>query len=397
MAIYVTNWGDNVTINGGAGNDTVTLTSSAKKNLISYEAGDGNDIIYGFKKTSTLSILGNSYSTTKIGADIIVTADDGKITLSGAASLSAATIKGVKSLDGLKLSGTTVTVSKASLNAKNVTVSDGYTLKLGSNVTKSTTKNAWSYSNSTATYQQTKSAGYTLEDNAISYSKKSTSTLATVKGAKSKSGLSVSGNVIKLKNSALTSKVTVSGGYEFDFASDYTKSSITGSNSNDIITARGKNISINGGKGNDTIKILGTGLVKGGAGADIINGSSGKDSLYGEAGNDKLYGGKGNDSLWGGAGNDTLYCDSGNDTFIYKPGEGTDTIFDYQSGDMLKILKSNGKEGGAFSSSSFKNGNLTLEISGGGSVVFDGVSKSSSFNINGDIYKISGNKLAARK
>ena len=60
---------------------------------------------------------------------------------------------------------------------------------------------------------------------------------------------------------------------------------------------------------------------------------------------------------------------------------------------MLKILKSNGKDGGSFTNSSFKNGNLTLALDGGGHVVFSGVNTSDTFNINGTTYKISGGKL----
>ena len=44
-------------------------------------------------------------------------------------------------------------------------------------------------------------------------------------------------------------------------------------------------------------------------------------------------------SLIGGSGYSSITGGAGKDTFIYKPGEGTDKIFDYQNGDMLKILK----------------------------------------------------------
>ena len=325
-------------------------------------------------------------------AGYTLASDAKSITYSKKATTTLATVTGVKSLKGLKVSGKVVTVSKASLSTSKVTLSgDGYTLKLGSDVSKSTTKNAWSLSNSTATYKQTSSAGYSLASNSksITYAKTSaTNTLATVKGAKSKSGLSVSDNVIILKKSALSNKVTVSGSYEFDFASDYKKATITGSSSSDTITARGSNIKLNGGAGADSLS--------GGSSNDSINGGAGNDVIYGNKGKDTLVGGNGNDSLWGGAGNDSLYGGAGNDTFIYKPGEGTDTIFDYSSGDLLQILKSDGKAGGSFTSSSFKSGNLTLSIDGGGSVIFNGVSKSNSFNINGDSYKISGSKLVQK-
>jgi len=109
----------------------------------------------------------------------------------GTSNKTLVTVKGVKSIKRLSLNKNVVTVSKASLSNKNVTVSDGYTLKLGSDVTKPKTKKAtWSLKSSTATYNQTTQAGYSLENNSIVYSKAATAkTLATVKGVKSKSGL----------------------------------------------------------------------------------------------------------------------------------------------------------------------------------------------------------------
>ena len=113
-----------------------------------------------------------------------------------------------------------------------------------------------------------------------------------------------------------------------------------------------------------------------------ITGNKLANSIVGGSGNDTLYGGQGNDTLWGGKGNDSLYG-----------GDGKDRIFDYQSGDMLKILKSNGKDGGTFKSSKYSGGDLTLTINGGGTVIFDGVSQGDKFNINGKTYTLSGSKL----
>ena len=100
-----------------------------------------------------------------------------------------------------------------------------------------------------------------------------------------------------------------------------------------------------------------------------------------------IYSGKGNDSLWGG---------KGDDTFIFCAGDGSDKIFDYQSGDMLKILKSDGTTNGKFTKSKFSGGTLSLTISGGGSVLFDNVTKSTAFIINNKSYKISGSKLVKK-
>ena len=219
----VYSYGERTIINTGEGNDSI-YNDYCWDGIINYSSGDGNDVIYGFNNNRiTLSISGSSYSTEKSGDDIIVTVDDGKITLVGSANnfddnkikftkpvetnswnLSGTTatygdlitVKGVKSLDGINLSGTTVTISKASLGTSKVTISDGYTLALADNVSESTAKQSWSLSGTTATYKQTTTAGYSIADNVITYNKKATKTLATVTGVKSTKGLSVSGNVV---------------------------------------------------------------------------------------------------------------------------------------------------------------------------------------------------------
>ena len=126
-----------------------------------------------------------------------------------------------------------------------------------------------------------------------------------------------------------------------------------------------------------------------------MSGTTAANKLFGGTGNDLLKGGKGNDTLWGGSGNDSLYGGSGKDTFIYKPGEGTDTIFDYESGDMLKILNADGSQG-KFKKSKYSGGDLTLTINGGGKVVFDNVSTGDKFNINGTNYTIKGKSLVSK-
>lgn len=126
-----------------------------------------------------------------------------------------------------------------------------------------------------------------------------------------------------------------------------------------------------------------------------ILGNDGNDKLYGDAGNDILLGGKGNDSLWGGAGNDSLWGDASNDTFIYTVNEGTDKIFDYADGDMLKIFNTDGSDG-FFKSSKYSGGDLTLTINGGGKIIFDDVASTTKFNINGLSYNISGSKLVKK-
>ena len=165
----------------------------------------------------------------------------------------------------------------------------------------------------------------------------------------------------------------------------------------DSITNHGDKVSIVCGAGNDSVLSFGSKVtIDGGAGNDTLRGGDGNDSIAGGSGNDKIYGGAGKDTLWGGAGNDSLWGGSGNDTFIYQAGSGTDTIFDYKSGDMLKILKSNGYSGGKYTKSKFSGGTLSLTISGGGNVIFENVTAATTFNINDNSYKVSGSKLVKR-
>lgn len=108
---YIENWNANVSVDAGAGNDIIINNSSgnnstvfggvgndyidnryAQNTLFKYKSGDGNDLIQGFDKTSTLSIAASKYSTVENGDDVIVTVGKGKITLQGAASLSAVNI-----------------------------------------------------------------------------------------------------------------------------------------------------------------------------------------------------------------------------------------------------------------------------------------------------------------
>ena len=110
----------------------------------------------------------------------------------------------------------------------------------------------------------------------------------------------------------------------------------------------------------------------------MIYGGKGNDKLYGEAGKDSLFGGKGNDSLWGGA---------GDDTFIYASGDGKDVIFGFEDNDLLKIT-------GAFSASYNKSEKeLYFKVDSTADALTLKDFTATTFNVNGDTYKISGKKL----
>ena len=85
------------------------------------------------------------------------------------------------------------------------------------------------------------------------------------------------------------------------------------------------------GRGGDDI-LFGLGgddVILGGKGKDIIRGGGGKDNLNGGAGDDVIAGDKGRDILKGGA---------GEDRFVFKLGDGKDTITDFKDDvDLLRL------------------------------------------------------------
>ncbi|NEQ88574.1 MAG: hypothetical protein F6K26_54290, partial [Moorea sp. SIO2I5] len=124
--------------------------------------------------------------------------------------------------------------------------------------------------------------------------------------------------------------------------------SLEGSSGNDLLDGGAGNDTLNGGDNSDTLHggegddILDGGtngdLLKGGAGNDTLNGGENSDTLYGGDGNDILVGGNGDDMLEGGLGDDTLLGGVGSDTYVLNPGEGTDTVNDFQNGiDFFKL------------------------------------------------------------
>ena len=72
-------------------------------------------------------------------------------------------------------------------------------------------------------------------------------------------------------------------------------------------------------------------ILFGGTGADNLVGDSKNDHLYGMDGRDTLMGYDGDDYLEGDAGDDILKGGAGNDTYMYKPGDGADTITDTET------------------------------------------------------------------
>ena len=136
---------------------------------------------------------------------------------------------------------------------------------------------------------------------------------------------------------------------------------IQGTEGDDSISAYLKDMTIQGGSGNDWLYgSSGADKLYGGAGNDTLSGSDGNDLLDGGNGNDKLEGGSGNDYLDGGVGNDELTGGYGDDTYIFGLGYGHDTISDSEGLSTIRFVEGISPENLKLAKSDNWNLSLTL-------------------------------------
>ncbi|CAK0742596.1 serralysin [uncultured Gammaproteobacteria bacterium] len=83
--------------------------------------------------------------------------------------------------------------------------------------------------------------------------------------------------------------------------------------------------------------LAGTQVKLGGTGNDTLAGTAGNDVLFSDGGNDTLNAGAGDDVLSGGVGTDALNGGLGDDTYLFRRGEGQDTIADTGGQDRLLL------------------------------------------------------------
>ena len=134
---------------------------------------------------------------------------------------------------------------------------------------------------------------------------------------------------------------TLNGAYGNDY--------LAGGAGNDSMTGFYGKDTLWGGDGDDTLwGGYDDDLLQGGAGKDSLEGHGGHDTLYGGAGNDKLLGGDGHDKLYGEAGNDNLNGGGGHDTLYggadndtLAGGDGNDLLYGEAGNDTLTGGKGN--------------------------------------------------------
>lgn len=78
--------------------------------------------------------------------------------------------------------------------------------------------------------------------------------------------------------------------------------------------------------------------IDGGHGNDENHGGTGSNTIDGGGNDDSLFGGESDDSIVSGTGNDNLTGGGGNDRFNYSPGDGDDTITDFNAGNTGTLI-----------------------------------------------------------
>ena len=355
----ISNSGENVSIEGGKGNDKISLVSGSENTFISYNAGDGNDTISGFNSDDTLSISGGKYHLmiNTVFNDVIIAVNNSFVLLQNAAALSSINVDGTLAdvEDILTINNSMpfpviiedeteiIDASKRTLpiiiggshfdnsivgGKGNDTLSGGggdNTLTGGAGndefdctrgnyiITDYTEKD---YIRFSYDYED-----YEIDGKDLIFNFDNGNSLTVIKGA---------GKVI---NSNLGINCYVTGALL-----DAKQKSATISADTNIFNATpySKLVTINGSMVEGEIEIIGNKKAN-----RIIAGN--KDTT--------LNGGKGNDTLWGG---------DGEDVFVYAKGDGKDVINNYSTGDEINLSRN-----ATIKDAYMKSGNAVIKIDSG--------------------------------
>jgi Ca2+-binding RTX toxin-like protein len=308
---------DKLSVNMGAGNDTVRIGNIAAIHTL--VGGDGTDTLISTAAiTTTTGANISGFEAVSVGA-VSVALPTATNTLSGVTFTSTG-----GTVTGLAAGG----VITQEAGGTNTVVNTGWT-----GAADALTVN-FGTATSTALTAQSLTATLALEEVTINNLQLSTDVSARTVGA--------TGDALKTLNvnSAGAAPVIIAGG-----GAALTKVNAAGVGGNVTISAivATAGSELIGGSGND--------ILAGAAGVDTLTGGAGNDSLTGAAGNDVLSGGLGADTLAGGVGVDALTGGDGADVFSFganatglleSSAAAMDTISDFVSGsDRILTSQSN--------------------------------------------------------
>jgi len=326
------------TVNGGAGNDSITMGAAAAAESVN--AGAGNDTIIfaahlsntdtinggdGTDKLSTTAALAEGYTApttatiTNVETLILSTAGSADTTLTTAnlstgintVQLAAGTATGTYGIIGP--AGTlNVVVNGGTLGGALTLTDTGTATSDVANLSNTRTTATTDVLNG----KNLVSVGYETLNIAVG-SGNGPQTIGTI-GVTADTGGTTTVNFTGANAVSTTGAIT---------ANVINASGLTGAAALTMGVAAVGVTSITGSANADTLRGDASSTIDGGAGNDSITGGSGNDNLSGGAGNDTITAAAGNDVINGGAGNDTLVL--GGDLAVgdvIDGGDGTDTL-----------------------------------------------------------------------
>jgi Ca2+-binding RTX toxin-like protein len=285
-----------VTVDGGAGNDTI-LGSNGNDTLL---GGDGNDFIDGNQGSDT-ALLG--------AGDDVFNWDpgDGSDTVDGGAGNDTLVFNGANIAEKMDISanGSHVRLTR---DVANITMD----LNAIETISINAKGGADNITVNDLTGTGVKQVNIDLGVNGVGDTAADT---VTVKGTNAVDAIQIAGSGTSVSVTGLPATVAMTNA----------------EGANDSLVVQGLG-------GNDTISAAGlaAGVVK-----LTIDGGAGNDTITGSQGDDTLLGGDGNDLVIGGRGSDVALLGAGTDTFVWNPGDGSDTVDGGAGTDTLQFNGAN--------------------------------------------------------
>jgi Ca2+-binding RTX toxin-like protein len=125
-------------------------------------------------------------------------------------------------------------------------------------------------------------------------------------------------------------------------------------------------IVVDGGNGNDTIRIDQANGAFTATKPTRIDGQNGDDTIIGGSGNELLVGGRGDDFVDGNGGVDTAFLGQGDDTFVWDPGDASDVV---EGGAGFDKMVFNGSGGDEIMAATAASGRVSFTRNLGGIVM----------------------------
>ena len=345
----IVNRGSNVTINGGKGDDTINVLGSDQ--VIQYSAGDGDDLILDFDSNDTISILdGSSYSTMVNGADVIISLDNGSVTLNNALDKSL-------NINGGSLINNVFENARSNIEIVG-TDGDDTIVNRGSRVTINGGKgdDTINVLGSDQVIQYSAGDG---DDLILDFD--SNDTISILDGSSYSTMVAGNDVIISLDNESLT----------LNNAFDKSLNINGGSIIETLATPEGVTLNRSG----KTLKIKNpfVGTIRAedfGDKVKTINAASDKNAveLIGNDLDNVIKASKGGSTIEGGKGNDKITLGKGNDVIRYAEGDGDDVIKKFSVDDRIEITE------GDLTGASVKGSNVILHV-GDGSMTLKGALK----------------------